>query len=341
MRYSPFTSATEVADLVPNDASNERFFSALTGAVGESALHGAILLVGGRDSRALALRRAQAVVRFDRRPSKWSHAALIVRWSSEPAQSVGVEVTLDPSEPRQQVPERNGVTSFRLARYFDREQYPNLAVLTVGFEPPAAPTSDAESTLPSAAERRSHAIGTALTPMRERERYPLWDMLGTWARHVYLPYSTTNPLLDGLPLPCASLCEYAYEAAGVDLTPGATGNNNCPEVLYATAKHWAEGISNAQGAQVRLFSLTRDEHAVPLDVLDSGFDDLHAPTRDELGERARSPRASGKRGAGASTKQRAASKPAAPRRASTAHSAQPTRAVQAGVGQTKSGRKPV
>jgi hypothetical protein len=287
MRYSPF-AAREITNAGSPTASNERFFSDVAAKVGVPALHGAIVLIGARDPRALALRRAQAVLRFDRRPSKWSHAAFIVRWHPEPARSVGLEVTLDPESYGHQVPERNGVTTFQLSRYFDRERYPNAAVLTLGFEAPTA-RGGSESTVPSAAARRAAAIETVLTPVRDRERYPLWDMLGPWARHAYLPYSTPNPLLEGVPLPCASLCEYAYEAAGVDLTPGATGNNNCPEVLYATAKHWAEGVAQTQGASVRLFTIIRDEHDVPQKDLPIRFGDITEPSPAELGEQSSKP----------------------------------------------------
>jgi hypothetical protein len=282
MRYSPF-SARASRKLGSPASSNERFFAEVAAEVGESSLHGAILLVGARDPRALALRRAQAPLRFDQRASKWSHSAFIVRWHAEPGRAVGLEATLDPFEPRLQVPERNGVTSFSLSRYFDATRYPNLAMLILGFEASRPPVG-ADGTLPSPAERRAAAIETALTPVRERGRFPLWDMLGAWARHSYLPYTTPNPLLEGIPMPCASLCEYAYEAAGVDLTPGATGNDNCPEVLYATAKHWADGVAQTQAAGVRLFSLVRDEHEVPQAELSSRVDEVTPPSRAELGE---------------------------------------------------------
>jgi hypothetical protein len=284
MRYSPFR-AREITAAGSPTASNERFFADVAREIGASALHGSILLTGGRDPRSLALRRAQGVLRFDRHASRWSHASLIVRWQSEPANTVGLEVTLDPVDSRRQVPERNGVTAFQLSRYFDPERYPNVALLTFGFHAPSPTGGSGAGTLPTSVERRALVIETALTPVRERERYPLWDTLGVWARHAYLPYSTPNPLLEGVPLPCASLCEYAYEAAGVDLTPGATGNHNCPEVLYATAKHWADGVAQTQDVSVRIFALVRDEHDQPQKDLPVRFDELTPPSRAELGER--------------------------------------------------------
>lgn len=294
MRYSPFLPRAS-QKLGAATASNERFFAEVAKSVGARALHGAILLVGARDTLALALRRAQGVLRFDRRASKWSHAALIVRWQSDVAASSGVEVTLDPAERRLQVPERNGVTTFALSRYFDEQSYPNVALLTFELETPER-GAGMEGTLPSPAERRALALETALTPVKDRERFPLWDMLGAWARYAYLPYTTPNPLLEGIPLPSASLCEYAYEAAGVDLTPGATGNHNCPEVLYATAKHWAEGMAQSGRASVRLFSLERDEHDLPHAELPVRIGEAEPPTKAELGQAA--PRRTAKKARG-------------------------------------------
>jgi hypothetical protein len=284
MRYSPF-AARKTEKAGSKAASNEKFFADVAREVGVSALHGSIVLIGGRSSRSLAIRRAQAPLRFDRRSSRWSHAALIVRFGGEPRESVGLEVTLDPEDGAKQVPERNGVTPFSLSRYFDEQKYPNVALIVVGFE--ARNAGKGESSLVAPSERRRAALGAALQPNRNRERYPFWDGLGVWSRYATSPHSSPNPLLEGVPLPAAALCEYAYEAAGLDLTPGATGNNNCPEVLYATAKHWAEGLGQSQAAVVRMFSLARDEHEIPEPVLDENIDEVSVPTESELGGKRR------------------------------------------------------
>lgn len=292
MRYSPF-KATENQNAEASSASNRAFFEAVAHEAGFAALHGAVLLVGARDPRALALRRAQAALRFDQRPSYWSHAALIVRWDEDPARTKGVEVTLDPRRAHEQVPERNGVTTFSLQRYLDERRYPNVGLLVIGFEdakpepdaeltdPERTVLTSAERTLPTPAERRAAAISAALSPLRGRDRYPLWDLLGAWARYSYLPFTTPNPLLEGMPMPSAALCEYAYEAAGLDLTPGAAGHNNCPEMLYATAKHWAAGLSPMQ-AEVRRFTLVRHRHAIAQRELPPELG-LRAPSIEELG----------------------------------------------------------
>lgn len=277
MRYSPYDTV-KPQQLEVN--SNEQFFQNVQRSVGTSALHGAILLVGANDHRALAVRHAQGALRFDRRPSRWSHAALIVHWDEALSKVSGVEVALDPTDHTKQVPELNGVTQFALSKYFEQRRYPNVALIVVAFEPPE-PVSEGEATAASAAQRRLMALQAALEPIRERERYPFWDLLAVWARYAYAPYTTTNPLLEGIPLPSAALCEYAYEAAALDLTPGATGNNNCPEVLYATAKHWSGGLQETQGATMKLFSLVRNEHQIPQPELRS-IGDVSAPSLEEL-----------------------------------------------------------
>jgi hypothetical protein len=276
MRYSPF-SATASEKTIASD-SNAEFFESVGKKVGAEALNGAILLIGARDSRAMALRHAQGALRFDRRASKWSHAALIVQWAASAGETSAVEVSLDPTDITLQVPERNGVTAFRLSRYFDSQRYPNVALAVLGFEPPpgTATLSKGAARSDALAPRERHAavLAAALNPNRDRERFPLWDTLAPWARYAYAPHTTPNPLLEGIPLPSAALCEYAYEAAAVDLTPGATGNHNCPEVLYATMKHWAEGLKQTEGVSVRIFSVVRDECGTPQMELSPALDDL-------------------------------------------------------------------
>lgn len=284
MRYSPF-AMRKAEKAGTKAASNEKFFADVAREVGVPALHGSIVLIGGRSSRSLAIRRAQAQLRFDRRPSRWSHAALIVRFDDKPGESVGLEATLDPEDCTKQVPERNGVTPFSLSRYFDEQKYPNIALIVVGFE--ARSAGKGESSVPAPSERRRAALAAALQPNRNRERYPFWDGLAVWSRYATSPHCNPNPLLEGVPLPSAALCEYAYEAAGLDLTPGATGNNNCPEVLYATAKHWAQGLGQSQAAAVRMFSLARDEHEIPEPVLSEDIDELSVPSDAELGGKQR------------------------------------------------------
>jgi hypothetical protein len=222
---------------------------------GAAALHGALVLVGGNDWRSLALRRAQAPLRFDRRPSLWSHVALIAQWNAEdPGQSVGLEVSLEPHDVTEQAPERNGVTSFKLARYLDAARYPNLAIVAIDLgrgEP--------------ARSRRSALLDAACNPCRDRERFPLWSSLSTWARYAYAPELIASPLQDGIAMPSAAFCEYAFEAAGVDLTPGASGNHASPELLWATITHWQSRMRDQASFSATM--IMRDPGAAMADAL--------------------------------------------------------------------------
>jgi hypothetical protein len=202
-----------------------------------------ILLVGGSDHASLVVRKAQSVLRYDAQPSSWSHCALVLRWESpDPRTAGGVEVSLMPEDPLRQVPERNGVTTFRLSRYASKKLYPNLCFITVaGVEE----------------EQRARLEGmekALLDPNRDRLRYPLWNLLGVWRHHVHAPGATENPLLEGYPVPSAALCEYAFEAGDIDITAGATSPNTCPETIWTTLRHWRERISetdlNLQGWKI-------------------------------------------------------------------------------------------
>lgn len=215
----------------------------------------ALLLVGGSDRRSLAIRQSQAVLRFDRRPSKWSHAALLTRWPKDLDEPAGFEVSFEPSDPLEQVPERNGVTSFALSKYRDEKRYPNLCLATWT---PNLPTAvDREAAVKRMLEACAH-------PNADVVRYPLWDSLARWSGYTYSPETLRNPLLDGVPLPSAALCEYVFASANIDLTPSATRNDIAPEHLWTTAARFG-----GKDAPVRfaLVSAIRDPGAVPLPAL--------------------------------------------------------------------------
>jgi len=246
MRYSS-AKPQKPTTLISEAEGNLAFVEAALEAAGAQAGPGSLLLVGGNDLKSLALRRAQAAIRFDRRPSQWSHAAIIVRWDRKNiGSSTGVEVAIDPADPASQVPERNGVTEFQLSRYLDESAYPNVSLSFVKFDPRLAK------------DRTQRLLEALANPNLDRLRYPFWDLLGRWAQFVFEPIGESNPLLDNTPLPAAAFCEYVYDAAGVDLTPGATGNYSSPEVLYATMKHWRDSVEATEGAAFQSFAVVRD-----------------------------------------------------------------------------------
>lgn len=251
MRYSSDPPQTPEAP-VAEQASNEEFFDRILSEHPPRAFEAALLLVGARDHRALAVRRAQAALRYDRRPSEWSHAALLLSRGKDVSSSIGLEVALDSDTPHD--PERNGVTVFALSRYLDTTRYPNLCLVLPSFSAEAAKLGGA------------HAIvEAALDPNRERARFPLYDGLAAWAQYAYSPDSSANPLISNVPLPAAAYCEYAYAAAGVDLTPGATSNSTCPELIWATLRRWSSRLSSVNGTTLHAYAVRRDHHGTPLE----------------------------------------------------------------------------
>lgn len=251
-------------------STNAAFFKAVAEHPDTKAEHRrcSILLVGGADERSLALRKAQSWLRLDQQPSYWSHAALILHWpDGDWRRAIGVEVTLDPENPVEQVPERNGVTFFRLGRYADQRRYPNVCVAS--FELAALPEQAGGTRDPKQAIEDA-----ALAPNRDRLRYPLWTWLGEWARHVLGASSAIS--LDGVPMPSAALCEYAFEAAQIDLAPGSSTPQSSPESLWSNLLYWSKSM-HATGIGVKAFAVTRQEapHRKPLSVgLAEDFDRL-------------------------------------------------------------------
>lgn len=217
-----------------------------------------LLLVGGASVRDRAVRAAQGALRFDKEPSLWSHAAVVLEWPQGAAADsvVGAEVSLEPPSPADQVPERNGVTLFRLSRYLDRDRYPHLAFATfTSGERATAETTERKSSgegarPPTMKELKDAIVSAALEPNGDRVRYPFWDWLGPWSRWIYASHAEVSPLAQGVPLPGAAFCEYAFEAARLDLTPGATGPATCPEVLWSTLLHWHKRIGDVGGESV-------------------------------------------------------------------------------------------
>ncbi len=266
MRYSSERPNADVVLRCDSKRTNAEFFDEVASKTRPDERRAALLLVGGRDPLARAVRRAQGVLRYDRAPSYWSHAALLLGWPGEADDAFGVEIALDARGARRHTPERNGVTTFRLARYASKARYPNLGVFLFSFSGQGSRGLD-------------DVIAAALEPNRERARYPWWDNLSPWARYAYAPDVAPNPLLEGVPLPAASLCEYAYAASGIDVVPGATANQTCPELLWATVRHWSKRLEEGGAAQVKGFAVLRDPHATPYAEAPSLADEL----RDALG----------------------------------------------------------
>jgi len=224
---------------LPATTSSEAFFAQVAG----SASHPAILLVGGSDHASWTTRVQQAPMRFDRRPSDFSHAALVCEWDrSAPERSWGLEINLVDVAPSAQRPEHGAVTLFRVADYLDAVRFPNLAVIDV--PPPSGASLDA-------------VVEAARTPLRDSLRYPLLRWLAAWRAFLTLPEASPHPLANRTPHPAAALVAMAYEAAELTLVPAATDMQHCPELLWANAKYWRSAV----GANVTITRLIRDPEA--------------------------------------------------------------------------------
>lgn len=257
MRYSLQKNQLEPRRIAAR-RSNLDLFNAVAKSCKAERGCGAILLVGRRDWRSIQIRRAQATLRYDRRSSYFSHAALITDWDqTKPERSRGLEVTLDSVPGAEQVPERNGVTAFRASQYLDDALYPNLALITLDLKPGKEPGPKGKTI-----ERKRALLTAARNPCRNRADFPLWESIGEWLKYTYLPERTANPLLEGISLPGAAFCEYAYAAAEVDITPGASTRHTCPELLWSTFLRWQEGLLETAVDRIDITYVVRDEFGI-------------------------------------------------------------------------------
>lgn len=257
MRFSTLERLDPDKSAEATQGTNAALFEAVEADTQPTERNLSLLLVGGHDHRSAVLRESQALVRFDQRPSYWSHVAVIARWDASWREAVGLEVSLDPEDFQAQVPERNGVTLFGLRRYEDAARYPNVCVAT--FTPRAGVVQG------FATEQK--ALEVALRqPNYDRDRYPLWKLLGAWHAHVHQP-ERSQPLVDGVPMPSAAFAQSVFAAGGVDLFAAATSPNACPEHIWATLLYWSSQLD----VQVKLWQSIRARQVTRPDPLDGDF----------------------------------------------------------------------
>jgi hypothetical protein len=193
-----------------------------TGGVGNGGV-GVIGLLGQKDLPGVTLRMAQAMLRWDLRPSLWSHAFLIAAPARSRLRDTPVwEVTLHARDGEFPAPELNGVGESRLGHYDGPALDANVALLAVKM-------SDQEA---------RQVIDRARQPNVDRIRYNFWEMLGVWQAYLWARGQRPNPLEGGVPIPASSYVEMAYEAIGLDLTPAASERNSAPEHLWNGAIWW-------------------------------------------------------------------------------------------------------
>jgi hypothetical protein len=222
----------QLVDWTPSHRSgdNVRFFTdALTELTNESDTSRGLMaigLLGQRDIPGVTVRQAQSVLRWDLRPSLWSHVFLIAApWDGRPT-SVRtlplLEVTLHPRNGEFQRPERNAVMPGTLGTYRDARVDGNAALLVIQMS----------------AKETEAVAARAQNPNLDRIRYDLWSTLGIWETYLWSSGQRPNPLREGVPVFCSAFAEFAYEAIHLDLSPGASERNSAPEHLWNAAAWW-------------------------------------------------------------------------------------------------------
>ena len=219
-------------------ANNLRFFQDAIKALDKKNVgNGGLMMVGllgQRDLPGHALRTAQSVLRWDLRPSLWSHAFLIAKKVSPRSKTLKAmpiyEVTLHSRSGEFPRPERNGVATGRLDQYDDIKVDANVALLAV------------QMTDKEAKQVKDRAENANV----DRIRYNLWQTLGIWQGYLWSYGGRPNPLREGVPIFSASYVEMAFEAIGLDLTPGASEQNSAPEHLWNAALWWHEAFADQE-----------------------------------------------------------------------------------------------
>lgn len=218
--------------------------------------HMLIGLVGSTDHFSVMVRRAQSVLRWDRMPSRWSHAFLIAApWdgTSKLEKLPILEVPLFPRGTNGMYsPGENGlVRTSTLKTYADEELDANFALLTV------LPHAESGQSVRALSDEEVQKVaGRAAMPNFDRQRFDLWESLCAWQRYVWSEAEGRNPFREGIPLPAASFIEMAYEALPVDLVPGASERNSAPEHLWNSARYWYQEDAETLVQQAAPFVMT-------------------------------------------------------------------------------------
>jgi len=198
-------------------------------------------LIGSYGLLGYGIRRAQELIRVDRTPSYWSHAFLIAsELSTDENANRGSdsawiwESTLEPSAIFGSHADRNGVGPRRIGDYanaefrlFDAHCVPNMAVIAIAL-------SDKE---------RAAILDRADDPDVDQLRYDISGLLGTWYAFLTSRTGQPNPLGAGNGIYCSAYVQLAYDAAGIDLAPGAHQRNTAPEHIWQTAKRLSQMVT--------------------------------------------------------------------------------------------------
>ncbi len=236
---------------IENDLDNMTFFEQALSVmenkfgVGNGGVM-AIGLVGSRDMPGTILRRAQSVLRWDRRPSPWSHAFLISKPRLRLRSTPIFEVPLHARNGDFPKPAENGLNKSSLGVYNDVDVDANVAIITVA----QRTKSGNKAALKNLESDDLNAVNRAARdPNVDRLRYDLWESLCAWNQYLWSDQEGVNPLREGVPVPSSAYVEMAYEAMGLDLVPGASERNSAPEHIWNAARWWHQEHVKEQEAE--------------------------------------------------------------------------------------------
>lgn len=257
MRYSGFTQSNpQVEDWTDLYATrdNMAFFADALRALAERRFGEGLMFIGflgQRDLPGVALRQAQSILRWDLRPSLWSHVFLLAEPAvPERAESAKIlEVPIYSRQGRFPRPERNAVSESTLGVYGDSDLDANVALLAVSMK----------------SEEAAAVAERAFSYNVDRLRYDLWAALGAWQMYIWSAGQASNPLREGFPVAASAYVEMAFEAINLDLTPGASERNSSPEHIWATAKWWNKPLAEAEGRALAGLYVLRDKGCSLLD----------------------------------------------------------------------------
>jgi hypothetical protein len=172
------------------------------------AAPGRIGLCGGSDNLSKLIRKAQSPLTEHGHRSLWSHAFLIGERRADGHWWV-IESDLDLRYKHV----RLGVQENRMARYFDAEAFPNIAVLDFGLD-------DTKTTQVQTA---------ALDLLAGQSHYSLSELAGTvLAMHSSRLRRRKNLLGKDGAVFCSAMVQHCYAAAGVHFHPGVECKNIAP-----------------------------------------------------------------------------------------------------------------
>jgi hypothetical protein len=187
--------------------SNEQFIE-------KHASEGCVGLAGGTAFVDRAIRRAQSALSGKPLDSAWSHAFL---FSGRRVDGHHWVLESDIEIHRRHV--RLGVQENRAQKYFDADEYPNLAILDFGLAPDAV----------------RKVLTEALELLAGRSHYSLREIVGTMLALKQAKLRTRDNLLarEGA-LYCSAFVSQCYARAGIELAADLATKNTTPQDLAET-----------------------------------------------------------------------------------------------------------